>query len=238
MKKALLLIVAMVSSVPVWAQGTQADYDRALNLRKKYESLIGSVAEAPRWIGRTHKAYYRRTVKGGHDFVLVDADAKTKGPAFDHAKIASGLGSATGKTYTALELPFNAFDFVDSERSIQFTAEDAVWRCELAASTCRKATPQEMQQGGGRGGRGGGAGAAGGGRGGGPQGDAPQVRVSPDGKTEALIWNYNISVRDVATKKNDVVLIEPGPIRNEWNNISRDSLVEVSAGTAYEDLAE
>jgi len=42
-----------------------------------------SVAEAPRWVARTHRAYYRRTVKGGHDFVLVDADAKTKGPAFD-----------------------------------------------------------------------------------------------------------------------------------------------------------
>ena len=35
-----------------------------------------------------------------------------------------------------------------------------------------------------------------------------------------------------------VVIIEPGPIRTEWNTISRDSLVEVSAGTAYEDQAE
>jgi NAD(P)-dependent dehydrogenase (short-subunit alcohol dehydrogenase family) len=35
-----------------------------------------------------------------------------------------------------------------------------------------------------------------------------------------------------------VVIIEPGPIRTEWNTISRDSLVEASAGTAYEDQAE
>jgi NAD(P)-dependent dehydrogenase (short-subunit alcohol dehydrogenase family) len=35
-----------------------------------------------------------------------------------------------------------------------------------------------------------------------------------------------------------VVIIEPGPIRTEWNTISRDSLVEVSAGTAYQDQAE
>jgi len=221
MKRALFVMIALGTASAALAQGTQADYDRALNLRKKYESLIGSVPEAPRWIARTHKAYYRRTVKGGHDFILVDADAKTKAPAFDHAKIASALGSATGKTYTALELPFNAFDYVDSERSIQFTAEDAVWRCELAASTCRKATAEEMQQGG-RGGRGGGAGAAGGGRGGGPQGDAPQVRLSPDKKTEALIWNYNISVRDAATKKNETVLSTDG---SEGNPYELNSIV-------------
>jgi len=35
-----------------------------------------------------------------------------------------------------------------------------------------------------------------------------------------------------------VVIIEPGPIRTEWNTISRESLVEVSRGTAYEHQAE
>ncbi len=35
-----------------------------------------------------------------------------------------------------------------------------------------------------------------------------------------------------------VVIIEPGPIRTEWNTLSRESLVEVSRGTAYEDQAE
>jgi len=35
----------------------------------------------------------------------------------------------------------------------------------------------------------------------------------------------------------DVVIIEPGPIRTEWNTISRDSLVERSQGGAYEERA-
>jgi NAD(P)-dependent dehydrogenase (short-subunit alcohol dehydrogenase family) len=34
-----------------------------------------------------------------------------------------------------------------------------------------------------------------------------------------------------------VVIIEPGPIRSEWNRISRDSLVETSRGGAYEERA-
>lgn len=35
----------------------------------------------------------------------------------------------------------------------------------------------------------------------------------------------------------DVVIIEPGPIRTEWNEISRESLTETSAGGAYEQQA-
>ena len=217
MKRAVLIAAAVLSAVPVFAQGTQADYERALGLRKQFESLVGNVTEAPRWIGRTHKAYYRRTVKGGHDFILVDADAKTKGPAFDHAAVAVSLSKAVGggKSYTALDLPFNAFEFVDGERAIQFVAESATWRCTIADSSCRKATPAEAQQGGGRGGRGGGAGFTGG-RGGGGGDTTPQVRVSPDGKLEALIWNYNIAVRDAATKQNQTVLSTDGSEGNAY----------------------
>src|SRR5436190_9773669 len=119
----LLLLVMLPLATPARAQGTQADYDRALGLRKKYEALVGNAAEAPRWIGRTHKAYYRRMVTGGHDFIVADADARTRGPAFDHAAVAASLSTAIGKRYGALDLPFNAFEFVDGERSIQFVAE-------------------------------------------------------------------------------------------------------------------
>ena len=217
MTRTLLAVFLLIAATrPAAAQGTQADYDRALGLRKQYEALVGNAAETPRWIGRTHKVYYRRTVKGGHDFILADADAKTKGPAFDHAKIAASLSTAAGKTYGPLDLPFNAFEFVDNDRAIQFVAESATWRCDLAASGCRKATPAEAQQGGGgRGGRGGGAGAAGG-RGGAPADGTPAVRTSPDGTKEALIWNYNLTVRDAATKKNEVALSTDGSEGNAY----------------------
>jgi dipeptidyl aminopeptidase/acylaminoacyl peptidase len=206
-------VSALSIASAAFAQGTQADYDRALGLRKQYEALVGNVPEAPRWIGRTHRLYYRRTVKGGHDFILADADAKTKGPAFDHAKIAASLNAAEGKSYGPLTLPFNAFDFVDSDRAIQFVADGATWRCAVADSSCHKATPAELAQGGGRGGRGGGGGRGAGaglaGRGGFGE-TAPQVRVSPDGKRDAAIWNYNVVVRDAGTDKNEVVLSTDG----------------------------
>src|SRR4051812_12040551 len=212
MKRIVLALVVSGIAAPVFAQGTQADYDRALGLRKKYEALVGNAAETPRWISGSHKAYYRRTIKGGHDFILVDADAKTKAAAFDHSRIAASLSTGTGKTYTALELPFNSFDYVDGDRAIQFVVESTTWRCDVAASACRKATPAETQQGGGgRGGRGGGAGgAAFAGRGGAPQDGTTPVRLSPDRKREAVIWNYNVVVRDAGNKGNDVVLSTDG----------------------------
>jgi dipeptidyl aminopeptidase/acylaminoacyl peptidase len=218
MKRVLLAAAMVLHCVPAYAQGTQADYDRALGLRKKYEAVVGNAADAPRWIGRTHKAYYRRAVTGGHDFILVDADAKTKAPAFDHARIAASLSTAIGKPYGALDLPFNAFEFVDGERAIQFVAESATWRCTHAESACRKATPAEAQQGGGRGGRGGGQGAGGfGGRGAVPADGTPPVRVSPDGQQEALIWNYNVTVRDAATRKNEIALSTDGSEGNAYD---------------------
>ena len=215
MKRTALLALALLSSsIPVFTQGTQADYDRALGLRKKYEALVGNAADAPRWIGRTHKLYYRRLVKGGHDFILVNADTKAKGPAFDHGRIAASLSTGIWKTYGALDLPFNAFDFVDNERAIQFIADGTTWRCDIAASACRKATPEEAAQGGGRGGRGGAGGGGGRGNGGafpgrGGETETP-VRTSPDEQKEALIWNYNIMVRDAGTKKNETVLTTDG----------------------------
>jgi hypothetical protein len=57
MKRLLLTVAMALCAGPAFAQGMQADYDRALGLRKQYEAQVGSVAEAPRWIGRTHKAY-------------------------------------------------------------------------------------------------------------------------------------------------------------------------------------
>src|SRR5690242_20069379 len=57
--------------------------------------------------------------------------------------------------------------------------------------------------------------------------------------TKFAVEGFSDSLRvELAPYGIRVVIIEPGPIRTEWNTISRDSLVEVSRGTAYEDQAE
>jgi len=54
--------------------------------------------------------------------------------------------------------------------------------------------------------------------------------------TKFAVEGLSDSVRlELAPFGIDVVIIEPGPIRTEWNALSRDSLVETSRGGAYED---
>jgi NAD(P)-dependent dehydrogenase (short-subunit alcohol dehydrogenase family) len=53
--------------------------------------------------------------------------------------------------------------------------------------------------------------------------------------TKFAVEGFSDSLRiELAPFGIDVVIIEPGPIRTEWNQISRESLTETSRGGAYE----
>ena len=84
------------------AQATLADYQRAMALRDKYDGLALNIADAPRWIEQTNRFYYRRTVKGGHEWILVDGATQEKQPAFDHEQLAAAIATATTRKATAV----------------------------------------------------------------------------------------------------------------------------------------
>ena len=168
----LALLAAIGLPVPVVAQGGVADYQRAMGLREKYDGLAINTTDAPRWIEQTSRFYYRRTVKGGHEWILVDGTTRDKKPAFDHEKLAAAIASATSRKATAVELPFTTFAFVDDGRGIEFTLgggpggargggagpagpnDPPPWRCSIETYTCKQ-QPERAGRGG-RGGRGGG----------------------------------------------------------------------------------
>ena len=138
------------------AQPTPADYDRALSLRDRWQHLTENLADPATWVDAT-RFHYRRTVKSGHEFVLVDAETREKRPPFDHSKLAAGLSRAAGAEYTAQRLPFNTFEFADGERAINVTmtgqggvGRGSSYTCRLSDYSCAS-----RQDGGGRGGRGG-----------------------------------------------------------------------------------
>jgi NAD(P)-dependent dehydrogenase (short-subunit alcohol dehydrogenase family) len=57
--------------------------------------------------------------------------------------------------------------------------------------------------------------------------------------TKFAVEGFSDSLRlELAPYGIQVVIIEPGPIRTEWNTLAREHLVASSAGTAYEDQAE
>jgi dipeptidyl aminopeptidase/acylaminoacyl peptidase len=208
---ALLSLIVLLPTV-ARAQGTIADYDRAFAMRNKYQGLGINITERIYWIDETSRFWYRKLVKGGNEFILVDAATLVKKPAFDHEKLAAALSSASSQKLTGLTLPFPSITFVDSERAIQFIAFGSTWRCELSDYSCKKSgpapagsqgrppaddTPSEFendvvdgvtflspQQGQ---------------RGQGAQDGRPnpvsQKEASPDGKWEAIIQNFNVFIR-------------------------------------------
>lgn len=206
--KAGLLCTLLLIPTIIRGQATVADYQRAQSLRNKFQGLAVNFPERANWIEKTSRFWYRKSVKGGNEFVLVDAETLAKKPAFDHQRLAASLSAASGPKTTALTLPFSSITFVDNERGIQFVAAGSTWRCELADYSCKKTgpAPQGFQRRP-------------------PDQDPPEEfgndvydgmsdlspqqgqqprrdpsdpetsRASPDGKWEALIQNFNVFVR-------------------------------------------
>src|SRR5437660_1352328 len=131
-----ILLVSFLPSI-IQAQVTRADYERAAALRRQYDGLALNVVDRSNWIGKTDRFWYRKSVKGGYEFVVVDAEALTKKPAFDHEKLAVSLSAATGKKYTAITLPILGLTFVDNEQAIEFVADASRWRCGLTDYNCQ-----------------------------------------------------------------------------------------------------
>ncbi|MBC7350553.1 MAG: DPP IV N-terminal domain-containing protein [Candidatus Aminicenantes bacterium] len=206
-----LILFLIISLVPVVGQGKLEDYERALGLREKFESLALNVPERAIWIEKTSRFWYRKTVKGGQEFVLVDAEKAIRGPAFDQEKLAAALNRETGEKFTAVTLPFRSISFVENEKFIEFEYRDSVWRFDLATYELKKTGPARQRQ------RDGWQDV------GGPpaQAASAESKASPDKKWEAFIRNYNVWLRAVANKE-EIPLSRDG---NEGNYYTFQSIL-------------
>jgi dipeptidyl aminopeptidase/acylaminoacyl peptidase len=182
--RSILILGALLAPATASAQGALADYQRAEGLRARLQGLAVNIPDRANWIDRTNRFWYRKSVNGGHEFVVMDAETLNKRPAFDQQKLAVSLSAAAERKYAALRLPFTSFTFIENETAIEFAANDARWKCDLANYSCKKLGPASQR------GRGSPPGIPG------PQYERPaDPKISPDGKWEAVINNYNVYVR-------------------------------------------
>jgi hypothetical protein len=175
MRQGIRAISLICLCLRVQAQGTLDDYRRAVELRKRYAAVASNFPDAPTWLD-ANRFWYRRTVPGGYEFVLMDTASQTKKPAFDHARLAASLSQASGVRYSAIDLPFNTITYVDKAQSLEFVAVNSRWKCALADYACAKTGPAGRAR------------------------PAPRPAVSADGKWEAVIRNYNIYLRPKAPR--------------------------------------
>ena len=192
------LLLLSVSSAAQTPQITLADYERAQGLSEKFESLAVNVPGEPTWIEGTHKFYYRRSTTAGSEFILVNADTQEKAPAFNHDRIAESLSRLTGQKITGAKLPFQSFNTNDTLASIDVNVNGSRLNCSLTTFLCRSTQPPQPPPGEIR-------------RGitGPVRGDQsafpPRPRLSPDGRMEAFITNYNVAIRPVGSSTRTIL---------------------------------
>ncbi|MCC6317175.1 MAG: DPP IV N-terminal domain-containing protein [Gemmatimonadaceae bacterium] len=166
-----------LAPIPLFAQSarvlTDEDYGRAERLlAPNVAPLVTGSAGRPTWLA-DGRFYYRTTTASGSAFYLVNPTRKTRVPAFDHARLAAALTTASGTPVDGNRLPFTAFDLAPDGASLATTIQGRRYRCDLAASTCAAAGQS-----------------------------APPPRnstVSPDGTWAVFIRDYNLWARDMAS---------------------------------------
>ena len=180
-----LLYVYAFSLVPFLSPAqdlTAADYQRAEKmLGYNTLPLIDRNVTAPNWLAGD-RFWYRVTTPGGTEYYVVDPVKGTRTTAFDAKRLIDALNVATGKTYDAGNLSFSNIVISPDYKTIFFTIDNKRWRLNLADYVL--AVDDAPMQGN-RGGR----------RFGG------STSVSPDGKKEVFLRDWNLWVRDLATRK-------------------------------------
>jgi dipeptidyl-peptidase 4 len=160
---------------------TADDYARAERfLAPTTVPLVSGMSGPATWL-EDGRFWYRVTTQAGADFVMVDPARGTRQPAFDHARLAAALGTATGARIDAARLPFTTFDLSRDGRTITVRAADRSWACDVTAYTCAAVATT---------------------RGPGTGHPAPPNSVtSPDGRYAAFIRDFNLWVRDLTTNQ-------------------------------------
>ena len=175
---AAILAAASIAPAPLAAQQpavtvTAEDYARAESfLAASTNGLVYGASVQPNWLPGD-RFWYRSTLPGGAEFILVDAAAGTRVPAFDHERLAAALSAATGDAVEPLGLPFRTFELSGDGGTLTAGVGESRLRCDLSAYRCAPAAPA-------------------------PQTDRNAI-TSPDGRMAAFIRDHNLWVRDLET---------------------------------------
>jgi dipeptidyl-peptidase-4 len=161
---------------------TTADYARAEKFMPYNTApLMTHNMGRPNWLP-DERFWYRTTTPNGSEFVLFDPAKKIGQPAFDHAKLATALSTATGRPVDAGHLPFVDFEFSADSRAILVLVRGKRWRCDLGSYQCSAEGGEQEKPS--------------------SQGPLRALEVlSPDKKRAAFIRDFNLWLRDVATGK-------------------------------------
>ena len=195
---ALGILFSTSLSLLAFAQGTQADYERASKLPELTRNKVFHASVEPHWLSDNKQFWYRVDLpEDKKQFLLVDAEKGEKNPAFDHARLAEALSKAAEQPCDPDRLPFDWIKIDEASHAILLRAYDKGWSCsrETYAITATDVdTPPERRNRRGRRPR---------------FEQVPPNAQSPDGKFEAFVKDYDLFLRNEETRE-ELVLAEDG----------------------------
>ena len=149
MYRSALVALAFVVSTPFASaqrafKPTQAElregYSRADDFQKRAENAAFNVSITLGWIENGKALWYRRdTSDRKRQFVRIESATGKRSPAFDHAKLASGLGSLLNREFKADELPFNSIA-VQPSGIVEFPLDGARYQFDPIDGSVKKGT--------------------------------------------------------------------------------------------------
>lgn len=178
--RALTVGATLALTSNAWAQSpaqvTAADYDRAVKmLSQNTIPLVDHAATGVTWLDDKTFVWFDNDANGVR-MVRTDATTGQSTTAFDNAKMAKALQAATGKPVDARRLDKSIQGVgLNADGRYDFSVKGVRYLCDVSKPRC-VAKPTTKAK----------------------DGDGP-ANVSPDGKREAFIRDWNLWVRDVAT---------------------------------------
>jgi dipeptidyl-peptidase-4 len=176
----LALLGTLVAAAPaIHAQRvyTSADYDRAAKMLSfNVNPLVVGGSVTATWLP-DGRFYYRNTTLSGSEWLLVNPAKKTSTPLFKTPEVAQALTRAGAGTIDPRNIPAQRAELSSDGVHVLLEIGSHTWQCEVAGGSCNSVTQVIPRTG----------------RFGTPPG------LSPDGKRQAFIRDWNLWVRDVAT---------------------------------------
>ena len=129
----------------------------------------------PHWVAGTHSFWYLLNGRLGQEFMLINLENNTKGPAFNHSQLARSLSQATGETVDPAHLPFDQITIHPESNEIEFFAFNRTMQFDLSSGHVDNVPAGHEAE------------------------TDPGEILSPDGRFAAFVRDHNLWIRDTET---------------------------------------
>ncbi len=162
----------------------------------KLRPLAPGIVSELRWIEKSNRFWYVRTTPQGFEYILADTSG-AKQPAFDHPRLAAALSQFESQPVQPARL--NLSNLVFKPNTLEFLRNNTRYELTLATYTLKTIpTPGPGWSGGPR------------------VTESPGPILSPDGKSELFLQNYNLWLRPKSAPKSAAPLTTDGSEGNYY----------------------